>query len=189
MPRISQLPAITVPSNDDPLAIVDTSGAVTSKITRGDLLGGAPLPAGSVDTNALAQSAVTPEKRSGGFKLITHVFADSTGSQSITGVGFKPKAIIVGWGLPTTDTAAVMSAGRATDGSPITQSSESTFVAGAASRVTVTSTTQAFFRPNGAATANFAASVTSFNADGITVNVTTTDATASNRTFQVMFLG
>lgn len=140
------------------------------------------------DGSGIGDEAVTPEKRSGGFKLITHTFANSIGPQSINGVGFKPKAIIVGWGLPTAATATIMSNGRAVDGSPIVQSSESVFVDGS-TRATVTSTTQAFVRPNASAAATFGAAVTSFDADGITVNVGTTDATASNRTFQILFLG
>lgn len=58
MPRISELPAETTPSDDDPLAIVDNSGAITKKITREDLLKGSPLPAGTVDNQALADESV-----------------------------------------------------------------------------------------------------------------------------------
>ncbi len=65
MPRITELASLTVPNSTDPLAIVDTSGAITKKITRDDLIGGAPLPAGSIDTQALDDAAVTPAKIEG----------------------------------------------------------------------------------------------------------------------------
>lgn len=132
---------------------------------------------------------MTPEKRSGGFKLIVHTFANSTGSQSITGVGFKPKAIIVNWGLPSSTSGAIMSNGRAVDGSPITQGSEAIYIiASGPGTASLTSTTQAFLRIGGSGTAAVAATVTSFDSDGITVNMTTTDATTSNRTFSILFL-
>jgi len=62
MPRISNLPAETTPSNDDLLAMVDTGGAITAKITRGDLLKGSPLPADTVNMQAIQDEAVTNAK-------------------------------------------------------------------------------------------------------------------------------
>lgn len=64
MPKISELPAVTTPANDDTLAMVDQSGSITAKITRGDLLKGSPLPANTVDSQAIASSSVTPSKLS-----------------------------------------------------------------------------------------------------------------------------
>ena len=62
MPKISQLTALTVPDSGDELAIVDSSASTTKKITRTNLLKGAPLPADTVDTQAIADGAVTTDK-------------------------------------------------------------------------------------------------------------------------------
>ena len=61
MPRISQLPSLTTADNADEIAIVDTSASTTKKITRGDLLK-APLPANSVNGQAIADGSVTKQK-------------------------------------------------------------------------------------------------------------------------------
>lgn len=66
MPRISQLTSLTTPENADEIAIVDTSASVTKKITRGDLLSGAPLPADTVDTQAIEDGSVTTAKQADG---------------------------------------------------------------------------------------------------------------------------
>lgn len=44
MVKISELASLTVPANDDEIAIVDTAGVITKKIRRDDVLAGAPLP-------------------------------------------------------------------------------------------------------------------------------------------------
>lgn len=61
MPRISQLPSLTIADNSDEIAIVDVSSSTTKKITRGDLLK-APLPDNSVTTAAVANGAITADK-------------------------------------------------------------------------------------------------------------------------------
>lgn len=66
MPKISQLSALTVPDSGDELPIVDVSTSTTKKITRTNLLKGAPLPADTVDTQAIDDGSVTPIKTSGG---------------------------------------------------------------------------------------------------------------------------
>ena len=53
--------SLTTAENSDALAIVDVSGSITNKITRGDLLK-APLPANSVTTAAIKDGAVTNDK-------------------------------------------------------------------------------------------------------------------------------
>jgi hypothetical protein len=181
---------VTLPSDGDTIDASDYNVPVNTIVNEinGNLDNSNIDSAAAISGSKLADASVTPAKRSGGFALITHAFANSTGSQSITGIAFKPKAIIVGWGLPSATTASIASNGRAVDGSPIMQSSESIFVDGS-SRVTLTSTSNCFVRPNGSGGTTFAAAVTAFNSDGITVNVGTTDATATNRTFQVLFLG
>ena len=62
MPRISQLPAKTVPASGDEIAIVEVATSTTKKITRADLLKGAPLPDNSVTTPAITNSSVTADK-------------------------------------------------------------------------------------------------------------------------------
>ena len=47
MPKISQLTALTVPDSGDELPIVDVSTSTTKKITRENLLKGAPIPGGT----------------------------------------------------------------------------------------------------------------------------------------------
>lgn len=66
MPKISQLAALTTPDSGDELPIVDVSASTTKKITRTNLLKGAPLPADTVDTQAIDDGAVIPAKTSGG---------------------------------------------------------------------------------------------------------------------------
>lgn len=73
MPRISDLTSYTAPSNSDLLAIVDMAGAVTKKITRADLLKGTALPADTVDTQAIADEAVTPAKWTNPYCFKAHV--------------------------------------------------------------------------------------------------------------------
>ena len=69
MPKINQLNSKTVPSNNDEFPFHDPNSGTTRKITRGDLIGGAPLPANSVDTQAIADESVGPAKRAGGFNI------------------------------------------------------------------------------------------------------------------------
>ena len=95
MAKINQYPAKTVPSNNDEFVLHDPASGSTKKMTRGDLIGGAPLPANSVNGQAIADGSVNPAKRSGGFKVgtIPGSTFGSTGNKSITGVGFKPKYV------------------------------------------------------------------------------------------------
>lgn len=62
MPKISQLSALTTPDSGDELAIVDVSTSTTKKITRTNLLKGAPLPADTVDTQSITNTSVTAPK-------------------------------------------------------------------------------------------------------------------------------
>jgi hypothetical protein len=58
LPKISELPAETTPESGDLIPIVDIAGAITKKITREDILVGAPLPDDTVTTDAIADGAV-----------------------------------------------------------------------------------------------------------------------------------
>lgn len=53
MAKINQYPAKTVPSNNDEFVLHDPASGSTKKMTRGDLIGGAPLPAKSVTIPAI----------------------------------------------------------------------------------------------------------------------------------------
>lgn len=57
--RITDLNALATPGDNDELAIENLSSGQTEKITRANLLSGAPLPANTVDTQAIAEGAVT----------------------------------------------------------------------------------------------------------------------------------
>ena len=86
MAKITQYPAKTVPSNNDEFVLHDTASGSTKKMTRGDLIGGAPLPANSVDGQAIADGSVTPAKfnlASGVSLLIDRKY--STGNTNTSG--------------------------------------------------------------------------------------------------------
>lgn len=62
MPRISQLPSDSSPSDSDELVMVDVDSATTKKITRDDFFLGSPLPDDTVTTGAIEDGAVTFDK-------------------------------------------------------------------------------------------------------------------------------
>lgn len=60
--KVTDLTTIPALSDSDLIPIVDVSGNVTSKITRGNLMTQAPLPAGTVDEQAIEDGSVTTSK-------------------------------------------------------------------------------------------------------------------------------
>ncbi len=62
MPKIPDYPALTTPNNNDQLVIEDSVAGSTKSITREDFLAGSPLPADTVDTQAIENDAVTASK-------------------------------------------------------------------------------------------------------------------------------
>lgn len=62
MAKIPDYPALTAPNNNDKLVIEDSVSSSTKHITRDDFLTGTPLPANTIDTQAIATSAVTTTK-------------------------------------------------------------------------------------------------------------------------------
>ena len=95
MAKINQYPAKTVPSNNDEFVLHDTASGSTKKMTRGDLIGGAPLPANSVNGQAIADGSVTPAKRAGGLKvgIIPSSTFSTSGIKTISGLGFRPRLV------------------------------------------------------------------------------------------------
>lgn len=62
MTKIPSFPALTAPSDADLLVIEDSVSASTKKITRDNFLSGSPLPADTVDAQAIAANSVTTAK-------------------------------------------------------------------------------------------------------------------------------
>lgn len=95
MPKISQLAALTTPDSGDELPIVDVSTSTTKKITRTNLLKGAPLPADTVDTQAIDDGAVTPDKLSTGAASAVVATSQGTSSTSFTDLSTVGPAVTV----------------------------------------------------------------------------------------------
>lgn len=66
MPRISELPSLTTAANSDVVAIVDTAGAATKKITKQNLLAqvadGTGISSNAITTAKIADGSVTNKK-------------------------------------------------------------------------------------------------------------------------------
>lgn len=180
MPKISGLPALAKATNDDLLAIVDDAGNITKKVTRGDFIAGEPLPANSVDTQAIADASVTPAKRSGGFKvgIIAGSMLSTTGIKNISGVGFKPQ--MVKFSVLYTGSAAFL--GMA-EGSMTADTQYWTGIAGQPSPIAMArthSTTACIGWMNSSGgNVGFQAQYASMDADGFSINVTTASSTFS----------
>jgi hypothetical protein len=126
----------------------------------------------TVDGKYLKSASVTPAARTGGFKVGTFTSPASTGSFAVTGVGFKPKGLIIFSGLSSNSTTATSMFGAADSTSQFsvfaTSNSTSFRRAIATSILNVISTT------DGSTSA--AASLSSFDSDGFTLNFTTAAA-------------
>ena len=186
MAKINQYPAKTVPSNNDEFVLHDPASGSTKKMTRGDLIGGAPLPANSVNGQAIADGSVTPEKRSGGFKIIEHNFTGSTGTNKITGVGFKPKGFTCVGMTGDSSTQARQSHGMADESG--TQSGHAFFMQ-SGSFASKRDTSAAFVASNASGGQTFRGVVTSWDDDGITVNVTNGGSFTLDRQYFIAFYG
>lgn len=102
MPRISNLTSLSTPSDSDEIAIVDTSASVTKKITRGDLLSGAPLPADTVDTQAIENDAVTTAKLADDgvtSDKLAEAFFKGRKQQNTTNSDVEGLKVMHGWGF------------------------------------------------------------------------------------------
>lgn len=174
MPRISQLTSLTTPDAADVVPIVDTSASVTKKISIADLLKSAIsfITPGSITTAAIADGAVTPAKRGGGFAtgVIAGSVLNSTGNKAITGLGFTPKMVEFYTLAPSSTTIGSYGEGVMT---PTAQSA--TWIASTSTGGTRNSYTNRCIAwgSQGSATATLSCSYTSMDADGFTINVNT----------------
>jgi len=161
--------------------IAVSSGQITGANTRnGSALVAASVPgsaivAGGIGTTQLANSSVTPAKRSGGFFIGTIPGATfgSTGNKSITGVGFTPKLVRftiavtgsnisivgIGWGAMTTTSQYYVAFGA-------------TGASATYGRIGATTGCIAWISTS-TSTPSMVASYVSMDADGFTINVTT----------------
>lgn len=129
----------------------------------------------------IEDGSVTAPKLGGTrYYVVQHTFSNSTGTQTITGVPFRPTALTSISDMNST-AANIMSQGMACDGDSIEQ-----HVTGTAASNT-TSAESAFGRATGGGW-NFRATVTSFNSDGITVNVNESSSSSQDRRYSIMFM-
>lgn len=125
----------------------------------------------TVNTNNIGDGAVTPIKRSGGFKMgtIDGSTVGTTGNKSITGVGFKPKMVKFVWRFYSAAEARMANGAMAENGA---QYFTSTY-AGSSARYTANSEIACFEVVSSTGGVGFSMAYVSMNADGFTVNVTT----------------
>lgn len=129
-----------------------------------------------IQTDTLAESAVTPGKRSGGFYIgvIPATTFGTTGNKSITGLGFKPK-------LVRFTALAALAADNANSGSgamtPTSQywTSEASNTSGAHVRNSGTDAAIAYLS-SGSTIPLMKSSYVSMDSDGFTINVTAASA-------------
>lgn len=118
--------------------------------------------------------------------LKVHTFGSGIGTKTITGVGFKPRAIIVLARERSSATESTHALGYAVDnGVGIDQGAQSSYGASASHR-TDESQSAAFIANT--TSVQFAAAVTSFDNDGITVNVSIGNGTVQYNTFHILFI-
>lgn len=136
----------------------------------------------AVTTAKIADEAVTPAKRSGGFQIGS--MAGSTlgtaGNVSVTGVGFIPKLVRFTVLASASGTNQNEGSGAMTDSSQFWTTSASN-TSGTAVRAAGTDAAIAWI-PATSTTPSFKASYVSMDADGFTINVTT-----ANTSFDIAY--
>lgn len=147
---------------------------------------GAGWDDGAVALRHMADGLVTPVKRSGGFKVIQVQFT-ATGTKVVTGLGFKPKALIVLGHNRTSGSECTSTTGMAYDsGSGIVQQCQSFWSNGSTS----VANASAIAFQSMASSVVTAASVTSMDADGFTCSVSAAaGGTSTYQLFNVLALG
>lgn len=137
----------------------------------------------SFPIDLIADGAVTPAKRTGGFATINIPGSTlgSTGNKIITGVGFAPKRVRFNGRFPSsggTASTAVGGADKATGYQWWTATSATTSGGTSTSRNSSSSACIAFL-PGSSATPAMEAELVSWDADGITINVLTASSAVS----------
>lgn len=182
--KFTDLATLTTAATDDVLAIVDTSANTSKQIAVSGLA--------AAIASSFADGAITPAKRSGGFYVKLHTFSSGTGSEAITGVGFKPKAVLA-FGSETSASSGTQkfAFGCAYDNSGTPAHSRFSMGLNLSTAVGDSSdgTSVLVSLVNAGGSAEFTCAVTSFDSDGITVNKTVGGSTADRRQYTLMFFG
>lgn len=165
------LAAVLAASHDDDGTLKD--GAVDSSSVMGTgVVGTTNIANAAVTTGTLAPSAVTPDKRSGGFKVGTIVGSTlgTTGNKSITGVGFTPRLVRFTVLPSASTTSSNYGSGAMTSSSQYYAAITST----GSGRTRNSSTTACIgWIGDTVSTPVLLANYVSMDADGFTINVTT----------------
>lgn len=129
------------------------------------------------DGSGLDNGAVEPAKRSGGFKVGVFTLNGTTGNQSITGLGFRPKFVEFNSNFAGSTGGSGLSIGAMDENGNQNATAIATAVAANQNSVN-SSTTRCFITvPSGSSTPNREAAYVSMDADGFTINVITAVAT------------
>jgi hypothetical protein len=138
------------------------------------------------DGTGISNGVITPAHRTGGFVAGSYDLGAGTGSVSITGLAFAPKALITLGTTNTSGTSGTWATGYAynNSGTPV-QGAKAGGSSSTPNGFSNSSTTQAFLATSATAT-TFVGAITSFNSDGITVNKTTNSA---SQVWLIMFMG
>lgn len=134
------------------------------------------------DGTGIADGAITPAKRSGGF-FITGFNPSGTGTLALTGAGFAPKAALFQQRADTSSTVGASATGFAT---PLGQRASAQYAEQGADDSARSSTSHAFIALTTNAVVVVDGVVSSWDADGITLNVTTR---TGSRAFDVLLFG
>lgn len=138
----------------------------------------------------IAAGAISPALRSGGFKAYRHSWGTGSGSESLTGVGFKPKALIVLARDRSSGSEALSVWGvAAEDDGVITQSGGYMYNISSQNKSYSIENTSSAFIAGSSSSADFEAAVTSFDADGITINISNASSSGQMNTFSFILLG
>ena len=161
-------PTLTVDSINEYTAAAGVT--IDGVLLKDSNMNGSYITDASIATAKVADSAITPVKRSGGFKIGTIAAAsvlNTTGNKAITGVGFTPKLVrftIMTGGASTTN--SIVGSGAMTSSNQYLVTS---FASTTASR-RLSSTTNCIAWTD-ATTSQLVAAYVSMDADGFTINV------------------
>lgn len=91
MPQITQLDNDTTPNNNDLLVTVDMAAGTTKNISREQFFTGAPLPANTVNGQAIADGAVTASKTTGIWweEIGRTTLSSVAGTMSVAGLPYR----------------------------------------------------------------------------------------------------